>query len=63
MTPTSDQRDGGCQTELEIHDITSLEEELESFKIEMVRTGYRKSPKFSDTQKSAEEIRCIFDDI
>ena len=34
--PTSDHCEGGCQTELEIHDINSLEGELESVKIELV---------------------------
>ena len=37
VMPTSDHCEGGCQTELEIHDINSLEGELESVKIELVR--------------------------
>ena len=36
VMPTSDHCEGGCQTELEIHDINSLEGELESVKIELV---------------------------
>ena len=41
--PTSDHCEGGCQTELEIHDINSLEGELESVKIELVIYNFFKS--------------------
>ena len=37
VMPTSDQCEGGCQTDLEIHDITSLEEQLDSVRVEMVK--------------------------